>query len=259
MNNLTKSVLAEWYKVKKSPMRWVTVIAFALGPVMGGLILYLLGSPDETLAGSLLMEKAKMMSFEANWASYLMLLAQVAGVGGVLVFGFIASWLFGREYSDKTFRNLLAVPTTRSTILNAKFIVYLIWCLALALSNLILGLMTGMALGLGDLQMSGEAWTTYLITTLLVILLGSPISFFALWGQGYLAPLGFVTITLVLAQIIGAIGYGHYFPWAIPGLYSGSAGAYKEAIDAWSYLLLAVVALAGYIATHLWWNKADQH
>jgi ABC-2 type transport system permease protein len=259
MSQLAKSVLVEWYKVKKSAIAWVTIIAFALGPVMGGLIIFMLGHADQALEGSMLMEKAKMMSFEVNWTSYLSLLSQVVGVGGVLVFGFIASWIFGREYSDKTVNDLLALPTSRSTILNAKFILYVFWCLTLVIINFILGIFVGKLVGLGALQMTENSVGTYLITTFLVILLGTPISFFALWGQGYLAPLGFVTLTLVFSQIIGAIGYGHYFPWALPGLYSGSAGVYKETIDGWSYFILATVTIAGFALSHFWWNKAEQH
>ncbi len=259
MSQLVKSVWVEWYKVKKSAIVWVTIIAFALGPVMGGLIMFMLGHTDQALQGSVLIEKARMMSFEVNWPSFLSLLSQVVGVGGVLVFGFIASWIFGREYSDKTVNDLLALPTSRSTILNAKFILYVFWCLTLVIINFILGIFIGKIVGLGALQMTENSVVTYLITTFLVILLGTPISFFALWGQGYLVPLGFVTLTLVFSQIIGAIGYGHYFPWALPGLYSGTAGVYKEAIDGWSYFILAAVTIAGFALSHFYWNKADQH
>ncbi|MBK7811135.1 MAG: hypothetical protein IPI50_07845 [Saprospiraceae bacterium] len=74
--------------------------------------------------------------------------------------------------------------------------------------------------------LSSLLWN-YFITTFLTILVGVPIAFFALLGKGYLAPLGFVALTLVLAQVIAAIGYGSYFPWSIPGLYSGAGGATK--------------------------------
>jgi len=56
----------------------------------------------------------------------------------------------------------------------------------------------------------------YFITTLLTVMVGVPIAFFAMWGKGYLAPLGFVAITMVVAKVIASIGYGSYFPWSIP-------------------------------------------
>jgi ABC-2 type transport system permease protein len=259
MTTLKRSVKAEWMKAKRSDIMWVTFIAFAIGPLMGGLIFYLLRHVENGMIGGMLMEKAKMMSLEVNWSSYFALLAQVMGVGGVLVFGFAISWIFGREYADKTAKDLLALPTSRSTILNAKFILYLIWCLTLALSNLVLGLIAGKIAGIGVLEISIDSVQVYFTTTLLVILLGMPISFFALWGRGYLAPLGFVALTLVVSQIIAALGLGHYFPWALPGLYSGSAGEYKALIDLWSYLILVAVSVLGFVCTHWWWNRTDQH
>ncbi|MBL0110596.1 MAG: hypothetical protein IPP42_06940 [Saprospiraceae bacterium] len=42
--------------------------------------------------------------------------------------------------------------------------------------------------------------------------MNTPVAYFALWGKGYLSPLGLVTIMLVLSQILGALGVGQYFP-----------------------------------------------
>src|SRR5690606_5393903 len=46
---------------------------------------------------------------------------------GVLLFGFVASWLFGREYADGTAKDQLALPVSRTQILNAKYIYYVLW------------------------------------------------------------------------------------------------------------------------------------
>ncbi|MEV0143917.1 MULTISPECIES: ABC transporter permease [unclassified Nonomuraea] len=35
----------------------------------------------------------------------------------------IAIWLFGREFSDHTAKDLLALPTSRTAIVAAKFVV----------------------------------------------------------------------------------------------------------------------------------------
>ncbi|MBK7811136.1 MAG: ABC transporter permease [Saprospiraceae bacterium] len=64
------------------------------------------------------------MNMEASWKSYIDLLTQAVGVGGVLAFGFVASWLFGREYPDGTAKDLLSLPTSRTKILECK-----IYCL----------------------------------------------------------------------------------------------------------------------------------
>ena len=259
MNTLARPVISEFIKLRHSPFVWITFAAFSLGPIMGGLAMYLVS--DTSLDSGILEEKAIMMAFGSDWNSYLQILSQVVGVGGIIVFGFVASWIFGREYADKTAKNLLALPTSRAAIINAKFATYLLWCFALVISNLIIGLIIGYFLPLGELSLTTFAHNVivYLTTFLLVVLLGTPISFMGIFGKGYMAPLGLVVMLIVFSQIIGALGVGHYFPWAVPGIFSGISADMKASIDYWSYTLIIMTSLIGFIATHLWWQKADQH
>lgn len=260
MKQQIQALQAELIKTKYSNTLWWTFIAFALAPLMGGAFIMIIQDPEAVAQGGGLVAKAKAMKIEANWKSYIDLLTQSVGVGGVLAFGFVASWLFGREYSDGTAKDLLALPTSRTKILNAKFIIYIIWCVALVVSNLLIGLLIGTILQLPTTETNVlfPLLADYFITTFLSILIGVPIAFFALLGKGYLAPLGFVALTLVLAQVIAAIGYGSYFPWSIPGLYSGAGGAYKMLLDKYSYSILILTCIAGYFTTITYWKTADQ-
>ncbi|MBN2410634.1 ABC transporter permease [candidate division KSB1 bacterium] len=256
-----KAFLAEVQKNKHSKIIWVTFVAFSIAPVIGGVFMMLMKQNGYEGMSGVFKSKAIMMSFEANWNSYLRILSQAVGVGGVLIFGFVASWLFGREYSDGTAKDLISLPVSRTKIINAKFLYYIIWCFALVISNLLLGLLIGYLLHL-------PGWSTalflenikiYFITTILIILLNTPIAFFAIAGRGYLAPLGIVAILLVFAQIMGAMGYGNQFPWSVPGIYSGSGGEdLKLQLNIYSYLILVLTSVVGYICTILWWKYADQ-
>ena len=260
MKHQIQALQAEFLKNKYSNILWATFIAFALAPIMGGVFILIINDPDSLAKAGGLAAKAKAMDFQSNWKSYLGLLTQTVGVGGVLVFGFGASWIFGREYSDGTAKDLLSLPTSRTKILNAKFAVYLIWCLALVISNLLIGLLIGTILQLPTIEINLliPLFLDYFVTTFLTILIGVPIAFFAIWGKGYLAPLGFVALTLVFAQIISATGFGSYFPWSIPGLYSGAGGEYKKLLDNYSYSILILICIAGYLATVIYWKTSDQ-
>jgi ABC-2 type transport system permease protein len=260
MKELMYPLLAEFRKNKRSPIIITTFAAFSLGPVMGGIFMLLLRNPEALAKAGTFSSKAKLMAFTLDLNSYLSVLSQTVGVGGVLVFGFVASWIFGREYSEGTSKDLLSLPTSRTQILNAKFALYLLWCLALALTNLLVGFTIALLLQLPGWAVSiiAASLMTYLITTVLTVLLGSPIAFFALAGEGYLAPLGFVAMTLVLAQIVAATGYGNYFPWSIPGLFSGAGGAYRDELNALSYLTLLLTTVSGYLCSIFWWKYADQ-
>ena len=85
------AISAEFIKNKHSQIRWVTFIAFALAPIFGGVFMILMKDGGyEGLSGAF-KSKAVMFSFEANWQSFLSLLSQAVGIGGVLIFGFVAS------------------------------------------------------------------------------------------------------------------------------------------------------------------------
>jgi ABC-2 type transport system permease protein len=224
---------------------------------MGAVFILIINSGNMA-PGSALSLKVENMNLTGDWNSYFTILTQAVGVGGVFVFGFAASWIFGREYSDGTAKDLLALPTSRTEIVHSKFLVYLIWCFALALSNLLIGLLLGSLLQIpsGEIDPLRQL-QNYFNTTIMTVVLGTPIAFFAIWGKGYLAPLGFVALTLVFSQIIGASGFGYYFPWAIPGLYSGAGGEYKNQLNSFSYLILGLTSLTGYFITVYYWKHAD--
>lgn len=179
MKQQIQALQAEFIKNKYSNILWATFIAFGLAPIMGGVFILIVQDTEALAKAGGLAVKAQAMNFEGNWKSYFGLLTQAVGVGGVLVFGFVASWIFGREYSDGTAKDLLSLPTSRTKILNAKFSVYVIRCLALVVSNLLIGLLIGTILQLPtpETNILFPLLTDYFITTILTILIGIPIAF----------------------------------------------------------------------------------
>lgn len=260
MKQQLHAIQAEFIKLNHSKVLWTTFIAFSIVPIMGGIFILFIRDSNAMEMSSSLAYKVKAMNLKANWDSYFITLSQGVGIGGIIIFGFVASYIFGREYSDGTAKDLLSLPTSRTKILNAKFFVFIIWCFGLVLSNLLIASIIGsfLNLPLADAATIIQSLILYLNTTVLTIIIGIPIALFALIGKGYLAPLGFLVLALVFAQIIAAAGYGTYFPWAVPGLYSGAGGEYKELLNTYSYLILFLTGIAGYIATVMYWKKTDQ-
>jgi ABC-type transport system involved in multi-copper enzyme maturation permease subunit len=260
MKGFLNALQAELIKTRHSRIVWITFIAFAIAPVMGGMFMLIINNPEALSKAGPLAAKVHAMGVKSSWEFYIGMLTQAMGVGGVLLFGFVASWVFGREYSEGTAKDLLSLPVTRIDILHGKFVLYFLWSAGLALSNLLIGFVIGAVVGLPQFNFGllAGTFTAYIYTTLLTALLGTPVAFFALLGTGYLAPLGFVSIIMVFAQIIAATGYGHYFPWSIPALYSGAGGELKNDLNLASYFIVLSTGLAGYIATAAWWKFADQ-
>lgn len=260
MRSIVAAFYCEALKVLHSRILWITVAAFLMLPLAGGFFMYILKDPELARSTGLISAKAHLAG-AADWPSYLQFLAQGAAVGGLFVFGFVTSWVFGREYSDRTIKDLLALPIPRTRVVTAKFIMVLVWCLFLALLILAVGLGIGSWLVLPGWSagLICPGIKTFLECTLLTIALSSPVAFFAGWGRGYLSPLGFVVFSLVLANVVAETGYGEYCPWAIPALYCGVAGAAQALPGTLSLVLVVLTSLAGLMGTVLWWRYADQN
>jgi ABC-2 type transport system permease protein len=206
---------------------------------------------------SILSTKAEAMIVSADWNGIFLIITQGMGVGGIIIFGFLVSWIFGREYSENTIKDLLSLPMPKTKIINAKFIVYVLWAISLGIVNLILGIIIGLLLQFNGFENYEilNLIKTYFLTMAMTILLGTPIAFFSMLGKGYLAPLGIVVLTVVFSQIIGALGLGEFFPWAVPALYSGMTG--NVDLKPISYILLIVASIIGYCITVLYWKNTD--
>lgn len=142
----------------------------------------------------------------------------------------------------------------------AKFIITFTINIILSVYIVMLGFLFGWVIGLP--QWSPEIFVNGLnvltVVTILTTVLSTPVAFFASYGRGYLAPLGFVFLTLVFSQIITAAGFGEYFPWAIPAIYSGIAG--DGATLEWNSLcLILITCLFGIFSTLYWWLFTDHH
>lgn len=259
MKHLTDALYAELLKMKRSKVLPGTFAGFSLAPIMGALFVIVLRDSTMAAANGALRAKAAATGFSPDWPSFLNLLGQATGVGGIIIFGFVASWIFGREFSDHTAKDLLVLPVSRSVIVAAKMIAIVIWSAALVIFILLLGLLFGALLhlpGWSTKLFAGSLFQLALITGQ-VILLCTPVTFVASAGRGYLAPMAFVIASVVLAQIIGALGFGAFFPWAVPAIYSKLVGAQTILTPA-SYILVVVTGLAGLAATLYWWKYADQ-
>lgn len=255
MKNTMRAFRAEFLKFRRTRMLWATAIAMAFMALMGGFMMYVSLHPDFAHDAGLIGEKAKLIE-NSSWPAFFALLAQMAVAGGAILFGFVASWIFGREYSDKTVKDLLARPVSRSSIVAAKFLIAALWCAILIVVQVAAGFSAGFLAGLPDwtTETFGQGIQMILVSAALEVLLCTPVAFFASAGKGYLLPLGFVILTLVLANLSGVIGFGAYFPWAVPGLYSQSTAELSAA----SYIAVAAASAAGMAGTFAWWRYADQ-
>jgi len=258
MKYLTIALITEFMKLRRSKIFWITIVFFIFVPIMMGLLMLVAQHPDIAAKLGIVGTKANFFG-ENNWEGYLMMQNQIIASVGLIGFGFVTSWVFGREYIDRTITNILALPVPRSAIVSAKFIIVAIWCILLAIILFVTCILIGNIIGIPGWtqQIFSDFISKYILISGLTILLCSPVAFIASFSRGIIAALAFVILMLIMARFVALVGLGPYFPWAIPGMHSVPEGTDGMKIVSASYIILFVTSLIGYFGTIAWWRMAD--
>jgi ABC-2 type transport system permease protein len=260
MTNFQSALWAETLKARRSKVPLLAAIGITLAPLMDGLFMFIMKDPERARDMGLLSVKAQMAMSTAEWGTFFSVLSQAIAIGGVMVFSIVTAWIFGREFSDHTAKDLMALPTSRESIVSAKLLVITVWVLMVSLWTYLVGLLIGSLLDIPGWTV-GLAWQSFLdilATAGMTLLLMTPVAFIASMGRGYLPPLGWAVLTIFFAQIIAATGWGDWFPWSVPALFSGAAGPRDQLIGVHSYILVIAAGIVGLMATFYWWRNADQ-
>jgi ABC-2 type transport system permease protein len=260
MNNFPAAFWAELLKARRSLMSVMTVAGVSILPLAGGLFMIILKDPEHAREMGLISTKAQITAGVADWPAFFGLLLQGTAVAGAMIFALITAWVFGREFSDRTAKEWLALPTPRATIVVAKFVLMALWDAVLALVIFFIGLGVGAIVKIPGWSAQLE-WTSFrslMLIAALSFMLMPIVALLASSGRGYLAPMGWALFTVVVAQISAVLGWGDWVPWSVPALLSGAAGPHAAALGLHSYLVVLLAFAAGVVASLLWWQLADQ-
>ncbi len=258
MDNLPDMIWIEWRKAVRSRMPLWTIVGSLFMPLGIGFLIFVARNPEISQKLGLVSAKANLVTYAAtDWPAYLGLFGLIVAAGGFLLFILIISWVFGREFADGTVQGLLAVPVPRASILLAKFIVVAVWSALVTAAIVVAGLLIGAAIQLpgGSPGVILRGGAVVAATVCLAIAGVMPFALFAGVGRGYLLPIALAILTLMTANLVVLVGWGEYFPWAVPGLYAQGKGA----LPPLSYWIVLLTGLAGMLATYLWWKHADQN
>lgn len=227
----------EIYKLRRSLVPWLTLLFLIFMMVQE------VGKPD--------------------WQAYLQGATYKFVTLGSVGFGFLTSWLYGREYSDRTLKDLLSLPVSRTNLVLAKYATMIAACFTITIAVFICALGVGAIAQLPHFswQLIGEAFEAFALASLFSVLLSTISALLASLSRGWLAPIGFIFLTLILALSLGGSPVGPYFPWAMPTLQTlqfTSPGAELASLNWVSYLILVITGAGGLIGTLAYWRYADQ-
>lgn len=264
MNAFFAALWAEILKARRSKVTLLTAAGVLILPVVGGLFMAIMKDPAQARAMGLIGAKAQLLEGVADWPTYFQFLSLGTAGAGAILFAFITAWVFGREFSDHTAKELLALPTRREIIVSAKFLLTALWMLGLTLLIFLVTLGIGAIVNIPGWspELAWASFWTLITTVLLTFLLMPAVAWFASVGRGYMPPLGWAFFTLALSQIAGLMGWGDWLPWAVPGLFSMMFsvvyGQRAQQVGIHSYILVILTFIAGLAATFVWWRSADQ-
>jgi len=254
------ALATEWLKLRRSRLWWTTLLAATVAAALAGLFLFIGQNPDRARNLGLLGAKGQLVNVPTDVAGLLNLLGQILTIGGVFIFGILAVWIFGREFADHTIKDLLALPTSRTSIVAAKFVVVAAWSALLTSYTFAVGIVVAAILRLPGWSWSviGTGLFQLLAAVAMTVGLVCVLALATSAGRGYLTGIAAMILIVFTAQVVAALGYGQYYPWSVPALYIGVAGPAAGHVGVAGVAGVIVVALASVAATLAWWRHADQ-
>lgn len=254
MKYIVAATKVEIKKAMRATMVKTTFIIFTIAPLMAALFIYLLMNQELAKKAGQIGSQAALYG-EANWTTYTAFLTQILAIGGIIVFTFIFSFIFGREFTDRTITDLLALPYPRSYTVTAKLITSILISTLLTIYMLLVGLLLGLLLKVPELSIAilFKGLRDIILVLFMTLALSFPIPFLASISRGYMLPIGFCLLMIVFAQILSVLGLGGYFPWAIPGLFSGIAGVEEPLC----YFSIIIIAILGLVSSYTYWERAE--
>jgi ABC-2 type transport system permease protein len=230
--NIFSALYCETIKVLRSLVFWLSFVLFAI-----------------SLA---------ILSFrfeQISWAVFFDGYFTFAANAGLLVNFFIAAWIFGREFTDKTNKDLVAKPMSRITVVLSKFMIIFLWGLLFMVFLLLFCLVAGSLLGFSgfSLALVLETLPKFIATFLLYIIVSTPGAFSASVSKGILAPIGILFVLALTSNVLNDTTAAAYFPWTIPNVFRETGR-----LNPVSIVILISTGIAGIAGTFAWWRFAEQ-
>lgn len=263
---MMRALKAELRKLKRARMLlWgaLTVVVYTLSIV--GMATTIM-KPDMVerigASGGAFTEAAAKGLYSATWENYLRWTPQgISGAWGLLLFGVLTAYLFGREYSEGTAKNMLTLPVRREWFVLAKMAVLAAWVLALTVLSTTLSVAAGTIL-----DIDGFAWahvwrclSDSLTVSLLIYTTLPLVALLAVRGKGYLPPMLFTAIMMAIGMVVITTDAARWFPWSMPSVHVGATWLPIPPSDlvAGSWALAGGVFVAGLAILVIQVNAAD--
>ncbi|UOY91531.1 ABC transporter permease [Ectobacillus sp. JY-23] len=177
---------------------------------------------------------------------------------GVALYGVVAAYLFHREYVEDTLKHILTIPVSRGNFIISKFAVLLLWIMILTGIAWLLTLLLGILF-----RFDGLSWNLlvfsfkqFYVGGLFLFILSPPVVFVTLVMKNYVPPIILAIVITMMNVMAGNSEHRGLFPWSAAGDIANHTllDTYPAA---YSYSAIAAVAILGFGAVMLYFQKTD--
>jgi len=179
---------------------------------------------------------------------------------GVPLYGVVTSYLFNREYTENTLKNILTTPVSRVSFIMSKTLLLFMWIMMLTVTawgiTLVLGVLTQFN-GL-NISVLTESLKQFSIGGLLLFILSSPIILLTLVMKNYVPTIIFTVVITLINVMGGNSEHRALFPWAAAGDIANNTLPLTYPPE-YSYIGITATALIGFTAMIVYFKKADIH
>jgi len=221
---MMRSLTAEFAKLKRSKMIWWTVAAIVLYSAMSFAIAPFLGEDDAAAmveAGGVWKQAAEVGMYDDTWRAGLLQGPWGLASGlALLLFAFIAAYVFGREFKERTAVQAFTTPIPRGYLVLAKTVVLAAWVFAWSALYFVVHIFDLAVLngGFATFEWSAlfETLGDVLLVTLMLYMTLPLFGWLAVWGKGYLRPMLAVIVIMGVGNGLATTDVSPYWPWNMP-------------------------------------------
>jgi ABC-type transport system involved in multi-copper enzyme maturation permease subunit len=261
-----RMIAAEFMKLKRSRMPLWSGLIVLVAAGLGLAVLPVLADPktqaEIAKSGGTFAKAVAAGMYQPSWPNYLRVgLQGMSGSWGILTFGLVTAYLFGREYKEGAAKTMLTLPIRREYAIVAKLVVLAAWVFGLGLLSVVLTMGATALLGVDGFswpEVQKSLGETLGVTALLYCTLPL-VALFAVRGKGYLQPMLFSLGVMMVGNALVASPISPFVPWNMP-LHLVGASWYPvppSPLPPLSWLVAAAVFAAGTAALMWQIDHAD--
>ena len=235
-------LFTELLKLKRSSMFLISILGAAVAPFVVVVATYV-NEPNTPF---------KELFYNVNLYTVLII--------GVPLYGVVTTYLFNREYTENTLKNILTIPVSRMGFIMSKTLLLFMWIMMLTMIawgiTLVLGVLTQFD-GI-SFSLLTESLKQFSIGGILLFILSSPIILLTLVMNNYVPTIIFTVVITLINVMGGNSEHRALFPWAAAGDIANDT-LLPTYPPEYSYIGIVSTALIGFIAMTVYFKRVDIH